>query len=158
MKKQNLLFGVAVAAVLFVTCVSFAWAGEKATKEECMAQCKKAAALVKDIGLEATLKKVQDKNGPFVWKDSYIFCLDLEKTCNVAHPIKPGLIGKNLMAAKDVNGKMFFAEFINLAKGTGQGWVSYMWPKPGQQTPSPKVTYIYKVPGKPFAMLAGIYE
>ncbi len=150
---------MAVAAVLFVIFACPSMAGDKAAKEECVAQCQKAAGLVKTIGLDATLKQIQDKNGPFVWKDTYVFCLDLKKTCNVAHPIKPALIGKNLMAAKDVNGKMFFAEFIKIAKSAaGEGWVSYMWPKPGEKEPSPKVAYVYKVPGKPYAMLAGIYE
>ena len=80
------------------------------------------------------------------------------KHYNNAHPIKPGLIGKNLMAAKDLNGKTFFAEFVNKAKNEGEGWVSYMWPKPGEKKPSPKVTYVEKVPGENVAMLAGIYE
>jgi cytochrome c len=149
----------AVLVALFAFCFAgFSTAAEKATKEECVAKCKEAAQLVKDQGLEAALKQVNDKNGPFVWKDTYVFALDLNKTCNIAHPIKPKLIGKNLMAAKDANGKLFFAEFINVAKNKGEGWVSYMWPKPGEKKPSPKIAYVYKVPGEDVAMLAGIYE
>jgi cytochrome c len=152
-----------IFALLFVFSVGIflsglAVAGDKATKEECVAKCKEAAAMVKEKGLEATLQTINDKNGPFVWKDTYVFCLDLNKTCNIAHPIKPKLIGKNLTAAKDAGGKLFFAEFINVAKDKGEGWVSYMWPKPGEKNPSPKITYVYKVPGEDVAMLAGIYE
>jgi len=150
---------VCLLALSLMVCFSgFAVAGEKATKAECVAKCEEAAAMVKKIGLQATLDKIMDKNGPFVWKDTYIFCLDLKKQCNIAHPIKPKLIGKNLMAAKDVNGKTFFAEFINVAKSKGNGWVGYKWPKPGEKKPSPKVAYVHKVPGMDVAMLAGIYE
>lgn len=148
-----------VAVVMFMLAGTFlAWAGEKATRDECVAKVQEAAAMVKNIGLEATLEKIMDKNGSFVWKDTYVFCLDLDKHCNIAHPIKPKLIGRNLMAVKDVNGKTFFAEFINTAKNKGEGWVKYMWPKPGDKKASPKVAYVYKVPGMQVAMLAGIYE
>ena len=150
---------VVVWAVL--AAVAFAgtgWAGDTATRDECVAKAKEAAQLVKDVGLDQALTQINDKTGPFVWKDTYVFTVDLDKTMVIAHPIKPGLIGKNLMALKDVNGKMFFAEFINTAKNGGEGWVSYMWPKPGEKQPSPKVTYVYKVPGANTVMLAGTYE
>lgn len=156
MKKNVLIIGlVGMVAMLFAVS---AWAEDKASKEECIAKANKAAELVQSAGLETALETINDKNGPFVWKDTYVFVLDLGSTEIAAHPIKPGLIGKNLMALKDVNGKMFFAEFVNTAKNGGEGWVSYMWPKPGEKTPSPKVTYVYRVPGSDAVMLAGVYE
>ena len=147
----------AIVLILITCFAALAWA-EGATKEEVVAKCEAAGKLVKEKGLEMASQAIGDKEGPFVWKDTYVFCLDLNKTCNIAHPIKPKLIGKNLMAAKDANGELFFAEFINVAKNKGEGWVSYMWPKPGEKKPSPKVAYVYKVPGEDVAMLAGIYE
>lgn len=156
MKKSSLM--VLLISLVAVFIMDTAIAMEKATKEECMAKCKQAADMVKEKGLEATLKVLMDKTGPFVWKDTYIFCIDIEKQANIAHPIKPKLVGKNLMHVKDVNGVLFFAEFINMARGKGSGWVNYMWPKLGEKTPSPKATYVYKVPGEPVLMAAGIYE
>ncbi len=156
MKKRSLM--VLVISLVTVFIMGRAIAMEKATKEECMAKCKQAADMVKEKGLDETLAVLMDKNGPFVWKDTYVFCIDIEKQANIAHPIKPKLIGKNLMHVKDVNGTMFFAEFVNLAKGEGSGWVKYMWPKLGEKKPSPKATYVYKVPGESVFMAAGIYE
>jgi signal transduction histidine kinase len=150
-------FGTVLVAAFILFIGGQALAAEKATEAECIAKCEAAAAMVKEIGLEATLEKVADKNGPFVWKDTYIFCIDIEKGWNVADPIKPGLVGKRLTAMKDSNGKMFFAEFINVAKGEGKGWVDYMWPKVNEKKPSLKRTYVYRVPGENVAMLAGIY-
>jgi signal transduction histidine kinase len=149
------LISIFLIALLVATTVI---AAEDATKEECLAKTKEAAQLVKEKGLEAALEKINDKAGPFVWKNSYVFCIDLEKQCNIAHPVTPALIGKNLMGAKDVNNVMFFAEFISVAKTQGEGWVSYMWPKPGETAPSKKATFVYRVPGQNVAMLAGIYE
>lgn len=148
-----------VSAIVFILMIAAsAMAEELATKDECVSKAKAAAQLVQDIGLEAAIAQVNDKTGQFVWKNSYVFCIDLEKQCNIAHPITPALIGKNLMGAKDTNSKMFFAEFISVAKNQGEGWVSYMWPKPGEKTPSLKNTFVYRVPGQDIAMLAGIYE
>jgi signal transduction histidine kinase len=156
MKKRSLMVTL---VSLFMFCImGTGIAAENATKEECMAKCKQAADMVKEKGLEATLAVINEKTGPFVWKDTYIFCIDIEKKANVGHPIKPKLIGKNLMHVKDVNGKLFFAEFINTATGAGSGWITYMWPKPGEKKPSPKATYVYKVPGESVFMAAGIYE
>ncbi len=156
MKKMLLM--VSLVSFFMICFIGTAVSAEKATKEECMAKCKQAADMAEAKGLEATLAAIMDKNGPFVWKDTYVFCIDIDKKANIAHPIKPKLIGKNLMHVKDVNKKLFFAEFVNTAKGQGSGWVDYMWPKPGEKKPSPKATYVYKVPGKSVLMAAGIYE
>lgn len=157
MKKKFL----AVTLVLFLSvCFSgLAVAGETATRDECVAKCKEAVKMAKEIGLEATYKKINDKNGPFVWKDGYVFCFNIDTSTMVAHPIKPALIGKMLMGIKDVNGKQFFVDFCNVAKSAkGEGWVDYMWPKPGERKPSPKITFVCRVPGESVAVGAGIYK
>lgn len=145
---------VALCAVFAVG----AWAAETATKQECEAKCKEAAELIQKLGLEGAKAQLADPKGPFVWKDTYVFVLDTENSTNLIHPVTPSLVGKPLAGIKDVNGKMFFAEFINVAKTAGQGWVDYMWPKPGEQTPSPKKSFVYRVPGQNIATVAGIYE
>ena len=60
----------------------------------------------------------------------------------VMHPIKPALDGKDLSDFKDPKGKKIFVEFSNVGKSTGQGTVDYMWPKPGQEEPVPKLSYV----------------
>ncbi len=143
----------------FVLFSGFAFADGKATKEECVEQCKKAATFMNQVGVEKALEVLNDPKGPYVWKDSYVFAIETEKKINVAHPVKPALNNKDwVMNVKDVNGKMFFAEFVQTALSPGEGWVHYMWPKPGEKDPSPKATFIFKVPGKPYAMGAGTYE
>lgn len=152
---------ILMAVLVLSCCFSFATvsvAGEQATKEEVIAKCKEAVKLAQDQGLDAAIQQVNDKSGPFVWKDTYVFIVDMDNVSVLAHPIKPKLIGKKLAALKDVNGKMFFTEFVNVAKADGEGWVDYMWPKPGEKKPSPKSTYVFRVPGQSAAMCAGIYQ
>ena len=89
--------------------------------------------MIKEVGIEAAMPKLQDPKGPFVWKDSYVFVQDLQGKM-LAHP-NPKLVGKSFNGMKDVNGKMFNSEMTEIAKNAGEGWVSYMWPKPNEHNP-----------------------
>jgi len=138
--------------------VSLGIAQEKATKEEAVAKCKEAAGMVKEKGIEAAIAKLNDKKVPFVWKDSYVFCINFETGNCIAHPFLPDAIGRDMRRNKDKEGKLYVIEFINTAKAKGEGWVSYMWPKAAEEKPLPKITYVFRVPDQNIMMLAGIYE
>jgi len=155
MKRSTLI--LAGFAFLFMLCVGFSVAQEIATKEECVAKCKQAAATIKEIGVEAALAKIQDPKGPFVWKDSYVFAGDLDGV-NLAHPMSPGMVGHNMRGIKDTNGKMFIAELLETAKTAGEGWIEYTWEKADTKKLSRKVTYVLRVPGQSMFVAAGIYE
>jgi len=60
----------------------------------------------------------------------------------VMHPISPKLEGQDLSGNKDPTGKHLFMEFVNVVKKSGEGFVSYLWPKPGSDKPVPKVSYV----------------
>ncbi len=154
--KKSVLFTLFLVLISFIC--SPAFANETATKDECVAMCNKALDIAKTKGVDEMLRKIGEAKGPFVWKDSYIYAINLDNNQVAAHPIKPVLVGKNLSGIKDINGKMFFVEIINLAKEKGEGWVDYMWPKPGEKKPSPKDAFVIKVPGAPYAISAGIYK
>lgn len=70
------------------------------------------------------------------------FWVQDSKVTMVMHPIKPELNGKDLSQIKDPNGKFLFVEFNNAVKNGGAGLVEYLWPKPGQDKPQPKVSYV----------------
>lgn len=134
-----------------------ATAGQSATKEECVRKCREAAALVNSKGLETAVEKIGDQNGPFVWKDSYVFLMNLEGKM-LAHPFKPELTRKNhVLLITDPTGKALFVHFVNLARNNKEGWVEYMWPKPGKTTPQKKITYIYRIPETELFVGAGVY-
>lgn len=134
------------------------WAGEGATRDEVIAKCMEAAKLVKDKGIDAAKLAIGDKKGSFVWKDTYVFLMDMDAKM-LAHPIKPKLTEKEtLIKVKDTGGKPLFLEFVELANSKGKGWVDYMWPKPGQEKPAAKSSYIYRVPGTQYFVGAGIYQ
>lgn len=148
----------AALTVIMLTCfAALVWAGG-ATKDEVIAKCEAAAQMIMDKGVEEASKAIGDKEGPFVWKDTYVFLMDLDGKM-IAHPIKPELTEKdNLLKVADTDGKPLFVEFVQLAGSKGKGWVDYMWPKPGEEQPSVKSSYIYRISGTPYFVGAGIYK
>jgi len=154
MSRKHFIF---VFAAAFLCSAVFAAALEQATREECIAKCKEVAVVLQEKGREAAIAAVQDENGPFVWKDTYVFLVNTEGLM-LAHPIKPGLVGKNIMNLKDVKGKMFVAEYVAIGRDKGEGWVEYMWPKPDEKDPVEKITCVYRIPDTDVIALAGIYK
>ncbi len=152
---RKLRVGVVVLAVLCFA--ASAAAQQSATKEECVVKCHEAAALINTKGLDEAKKLISDPKGPFVWKDSYVFLMNLDGKM-LAHPMQPELTKLNhCLLITDPTDKALFVSFVNLARTVGHGWVEYMWPKPGKKDPSKKITYIYRVPGTDYFVGAGVY-
>ncbi len=68
----------------------------------------------------------------------YIF-INNSKGAILCHPNKK-LIGRSLYNLEDENGVKFMQELIKVSK-KGGGFVKYMWPKPGEEKPQPKLSY-----------------
>ena len=73
--------------------------------------------------------------------DDYFWINDLAPRM-VMHPTKPELDGQDLASVKDPNGKRLFVEFADVVKSKGSGYVDYLWPKPGKDSPQPKLSYV----------------
>ncbi|WP_321312110.1 cache domain-containing protein [Halarcobacter sp.] len=97
----------------------------------------------KNILSDADLKKrlIGIINGTRYGNNGYFWVNDLDANI-VVHPIKPQLNGKDLSNFKDKGGKKIFVEFANVAKKDKEGFVDYVWPKPGFEDPQPKVSFV----------------
>jgi len=155
MKKVLTIIVAAVMASVFLNVA--AYAGGSATPQEVIQKVKEAAAYLSKKG-EAGLAEFNKKGTKWVWKDTYIFVYRCDKGVVAAHPIKPKLVGKNLMGLKDIKGNMLFVQLCDASKNPKGGWVEYWWPKPGEKKPSRKISYILQVPGQPYQVAAGIYN
>ena len=127
---------VAAAALVVELCLAGNVFAESATKDECVAKCKEAAQLVTDKGIDAAIAEINKKDGPFVWKDSYVFLMDLEGKM-LAHPIKPDLIGKNLLETPDKgpDKKLFFKEFVAWRSRRARAGSTTCGPSPARKRP-----------------------
>lgn len=157
---MNKIMTVFLATFILVTFSGACFASENATVAECIEMSKAAAEMILQ-DKDAAIAEISNKEGKFVWKDSYVFVMDL-KGKMLAHPMMPGLMKmKSLLSTPDKNPtepKMLFVEFVVMAGTKGEGWVDYMWPKPGTTEASIKETYVYRVPGTSMFTAAGIYR
>ncbi len=71
----------------------------------------------------------------------YLWINDLHPTM-IMHPIQPELDGTDLTGTADVDGRHLFMEAVNVAREKGEGFVEYMWPRPGEKRPVKKISYI----------------
>jgi cytochrome c len=129
---------------------------EYGSKDEAVAMVKLVQEKFKKDGAEATFKAITDTSTKeFHDRDLYPFVYDLTGV-SVAHGAIRALIGKNLMDMKDQDGKYFFKEMIDIAKGPGTGWVDYKWPNPVTAKIQDKSAYVEKL-GDNYFVGVGIY-
>lgn len=132
--------------VLFVACFVFtaagiAQAGGRATPDEAKAMCEKAAHEIEAKGIDAAVSEFHAKGGAFHDRDLYVFVLD-NKGVAVAHGAKAALVGRDLSSLRDVAGKPFVKEMLNVSN---TGWVDYKWQNPSTKKIEAKTSYVVKV-------------
>lgn len=74
-------------------------------------------------------------------KTGYFWINDLSAVVLI-HPINPKLNNKDMYDYKDPNGKQIFKEFADIAKKDKEGFIDYVWPKPGFDSPQLKVSFV----------------
>jgi cytochrome c len=118
----------------------------------------KAAALIEKEGKTAAFSEFKKRDSEWLHGDTYLYAYDSKGNVllNAAFPQREGT---NIAGQKDAKGKPFQDEILQVAATQGSGWVSYMFPKPGQTEPSEKWVYVKKVSfdGTPGLIAAGFY-
>jgi signal transduction histidine kinase len=156
--SAHLLPVLTAVAVLYGPAI--ASAQEQATPEEVIAKVKEAVEYLSTVG-DAGLDQFQSKDSAFVWKDTYVVVNDCAKKALAAHPVRPELAGASFADAPGFGG-LTGAQVGDMLCAAGEqpqgGWVEYMFPKPGEQEPSRKLSYAKAVAGTPYVLIAGIYD
>lgn len=140
MKKTIIALTVIGLIGLFV----FAGLTNASGKDDAKTLVKKAAAYVKYLGKEKALAEISKPRGMFDKGELYVFAYDIEGVM-LAHPKNPTLIGKNLIAVPDNDGKLFRREIVEKARTKGSGWVDYLYLNPETNEMEHKTTYLLKV-------------
>ena len=157
MKKFIRVLGSMLLTLAVFYFVNPCLAQEGATKEECVAKVENAAKLVKKIGLQPALEKIMEKNSPYKWKDSYVFCMGDDMGKLLAHPLAR-FIGFPMKNFKDADGKQPFVKVIEEIKTKKKGWVQYYYRPGGADVPKLKIAYYLKIPTEKAILCAGYYE
>jgi cytochrome c len=117
-----------------------------------------AAALVDKEG-KAAFAEFRKKDSEWFHGDTHAFAYDLKGNV-LLNPAFPQREGTNIAGQEDAKSKPFQDEILRVAATKGSGWVSYMFPKPGQTEPSQKWTYVKRVTlgGVPGLVASGFYS
>ena len=124
---------------------SVASAGERGTPEEAQALLDRAVALVEDEGEKKALAVFNDRQGPFVDRDLYVFCMGREYKIT-AH-VDVGMRGVDVATLKDPDGKQIGREMIEIAQ-RGGGSLEYRWVNPVSKEVEAKISFLKPAGGQ----------
>jgi methyl-accepting chemotaxis protein len=88
--------------------------------------------------------------------NNYFWINNLEPRM-IMHPFDTKLVGKNLKDYRDPKGKALFVEMADLARKDGEGFIEYVWHRPGSEQPAGKVSFVKALPQWDWIIGAGVY-
>jgi signal transduction histidine kinase len=154
--KNSKIFALVAVALISVALCTVAVGQDHATAQEVVAKVREAASTLSKTG---DVAQFQQKQGPWVWKDTYIFVDDCDKKVVAAHPTHPEQVGQDIASIKDTRGKNVFPEgWCDAARKPSGVWIEYWWQKAGEKEGSRKLTYSLSAKGTPYVVNAGIYD
>ncbi len=144
-----------IYAILACVIPIAAMGAEHATRDEAVAMVKKGVAFWKTNGDEKTFAAITDKKGPFKDRDLYLVIYGLDGTVR-AHGANEKMVGRNLIDLKDVDGKAFVRERVELGRKQENFWQDYKFTDPVSKKIEPKQMYCERV--KDAVLCGGIYK
>ena len=148
MKK---LLAALLANLILFTSAAFANSDPAAA----IAMVEKGLAYLEQNGKDALIREVNNKNPEFMNGDLYLAIRAMDGT-QLAHPVNPKLVGKNMVVLPDADGKLFRKEIIETAEKNGKGWVDYRYNNPVTKQVEKKSTYFVR--SGDIILEAGIYK
>ena len=146
---------ISTAAALLAACsLSHAAAGG-ATPEQATAMVKKGVAFIKTNGADKGYAEITSKTSQFKLEDLYLVAYGLDGTVH-AHGANEKMVGRNLIDLKDIDGKPFVKERVELAKSNPTFWQDYKFTNPETKKIEPKVMYCERL--EQTVICGGIYK
>lgn len=127
----------------------------KASAAEATAMVKKGVAFIKADGKDKGFAEISNKGGQFTDRDLYLTVYGMDGVVR-AHGANEKMIGKNLIDLKDVDGKAFVKERVELAASKGTFWQDYKFTNPVTKKIEPKSMYCEKL--DEVIVCGGIYK
>jgi signal transduction histidine kinase len=145
-----------LAAVLTLGLGAGAMADERGTKDEAKAMVDAAWEHIKKVGPEKAYKDFSSDKANWTKKDLYVMVYD-NKSVALAHGGNERLVGKDMSAVKDSNGKPVVRGLLDVA-AHGGGWFDYDWPDPVSKKIMAKSTYARTQPNGEGFIGVGVYR
>jgi methyl-accepting chemotaxis protein len=90
-------------------------------------------------------------------QDGYIAIVGMDAH-SIQNPGDPSINGRDMSGVKDANGVHVFREIVRLAESTaGDGFLSYLWLRPGHTEPSAKLARVVAFKPWGWVLVSGLY-
>ena len=150
---KHLSISIAAALLAAGTLAHAAEGG--ATREQATAMVKKGVAFIKANGPEKGYAAVTSKSSPFKSQDLYLTVYGLDGTV-LAHGANEKMVGRNLIDLKDIDGKAFIKERVEMSKAQASFWQDYKFTNPETKKIEPKSMYCERL--EQTVVCGGIYK
>lgn len=151
--SQKLAFTALTAAAMFFA--GAAWSAERATPEEAVAMVKKGVQYIKTAGREKAYAEFTSKQSKFRDRDLYLVVYGLDGKV-WAHGQNERMVGKVVIDLKDIDGKEFVRERVELAKSKPNFWQDYKFTDPMTKRIEPKQMYCERLDDT--VVCGGVYK
>jgi signal transduction histidine kinase len=151
---KQLIFRALVAGLSVVACAVHGAEGG-ATKDEAVAMVKKGMAFIKANGTEKGYAEITSKTSQFKNQDLYLVVYGLDGMVH-AHGANEKMVGRNLIDLKDVDGKPFVRERVEMGKSQASFWQDYKFTNPENKRIEPKTMYCERLDST--VVCGGIYK
>jgi signal transduction histidine kinase len=146
--------------IAFVACAlalagGVAAKGEHATRDEAIAMVKKGVAFIKSNGPAKGYAEITSKTSQFTDRDLYLVVYGLDGTVH-AHGANEKQVGRNLIDLKDIDGKPFVKERVELGRSKGTFWQDYKFTNPVSKKVEPKQMYCERL--EETVVCGGVYK
>jgi signal transduction histidine kinase len=135
-------------------------AAPRLTAPQLMTLVREGAAAVEQRG-EQAYPEFRTRGSKWFRDSTYFFVWTMDGT-RVFHAADPAGEGKDVSDMRDIRGRPIGPQFLEVARSpSGEGWVHYMYPEPGDIFPTWKSTFVKRVTfpsGRPYLIGSGIYN
>jgi len=153
---MNSKVAIAVAAAtLFTLANGVTHASDHATAKQAEAMVKKGVAYIKTNGKDKGYAEITSKQGQFHDRDLYLVVYGLDGMV-WAHGANEKMVGKNLIDLRDIDGKEFVKERVELGKAKDSFWQNYKFTNPVDRKVEPKTMYCQRLDDT--VVCGGIYK
>ena len=151
MKFVQLTLAASLLAAAFLTHA----AEGGATPDQATAMVKKGVAFIKANGTDKGYAEITSKTSQFKQEDLYLVVYGLDGTVH-AHGANEKMIGRNLIELKDVDGKAFVKERVEMGMAKVSFWQDYKFTNPETKKIEPKSMYCERLDKT--VVCGGIYK
>ena len=144
-----------IPAALAAALIALPVHASNASKDEAVSMVKKGIGFIKANGKDKGHAEITNKSGQFRDRDLYLVVYGLDGTVR-AHGANDKMVGKNLIDMKDVDGKPFVRERVELAQAKGTFWQDYKFTNPETKKIEPKQMYCEKLDDA--VVCGGVYK